>query len=106
MKANVYSIITDKFIEALERGEVAWQQPWKTANGSNFVSHTSGKAYSFLNCMLMMMQGGSCGEYLTAQQVFKEKGKFKRDAKHLATLLEERKTLITIINIIHKQTNI
>lgn len=29
-----------------------------------------------------------------------------RDAKHLATLLEERKTLITIINNIHKQTNI
>lgn len=81
MKANVYSIITDKFIEALERGEVAWQQPWKTSNGSNFVSHTSGKAYSFLNCMLLMMQGGSCGEYLTAQQVFKEKGKIKRGAK-------------------------
>lgn len=79
---TVYQIVTDKFIEALEQGNIVWQKPWSGCQGENaYVRHQNGKPYSMLNMMLLAMQGGEPGEYLTLKQIDAEGGKLKKGAK-------------------------
>lgn len=83
-KTDVYQMVTDRIIEQLENGVVAWRRPWKVkglgCTDSIFmpmISHVSGKPYSMLNCMLL----GREGEYLTFNQVKAEGGNIKKGAK-------------------------
>ena len=78
---EVYKLVTDKIIKALEQGVIVWQQPWAGGNASGFISHTNGNAYSQLNSWLIALDGGEPGEYLTLQQAHKEGGKIKKGAK-------------------------
>lgn len=72
---TVSEIVTQRFIEELQKGIIPWQKPW--TGGSRFaISHTSGKPYMLLNQMLL--EGG---EYLTFQEVKKEGGKVKKGEK-------------------------
>lgn len=83
-KRSVYQVVTDKIIEGLEQGKVAWRQPWVYSFGepcTGCFSHDSGKPYSFLNQMLIHVCGGEDGEYLTMTQVRKEGGTVKAGAK-------------------------
>lgn len=84
-KIDVYQIITDKICEALENGFIPWKRTWTTGVSHLAVSHTTGKQYSFLNQILIMMADGSdafpTGEYLTFKQAIAEGGSVKPGEK-------------------------
>ena len=73
---DTYTLITDRIIAELENGTVPWHKPWTCAQPA--ISHTTGKAYSLLNQLLL---GGRGGEYLTFQQAQKEGGRVKKGEK-------------------------
>lgn len=72
---DIYKEVTVRIIAQLENGVIPWQKPWIACG--NAVSHTTGKAYSLLNQMLL----GRPGEYLTFAQCQKEGGKVKKGEK-------------------------
>ena len=72
--ANVYEIITNKFVESLEQGRIPWQKPWSV--GGWAFNYTTGKPYSLINQMLL-----AGGEYLSFQQVTNLGGKVKKGEK-------------------------
>lgn len=91
MKVDVYQLVTDQIIKALEQGGLIWRKPWETKYGeSPYRSHTNGKTYSFLNCFLLMSQGGAEGEYLTAAQAHAEGGHIKKGAKAKFVVFSKR----------------
>ena len=73
---DTYALITDRIIAELESGTVPWHKPWTCAQPA--ISHTTGKAYSLLNQLLL---GGRSGEYLTFQQAQREGGRIKKGEK-------------------------
>ena len=75
---KVYEIITEKITQQLEKGIIPWEKPW---NGGGAWSHTTGKAYSFINQLLLEK-----GEYITFEQCKAEGGQIRKGAKsHLIT---------------------
>lgn len=73
---DTYTLVTDRIIAELESGTVPWHKPWTCAQPA--ISHTTGKAYSLLNQLLL---GGRGGEYVTFQQAQKEGGRIKKGEK-------------------------
>jgi len=73
---DTYTLVTDRIIAALESGTVPWHKPWTCAQPA--ISHTTGKAYSLLNQLLL---GGRGGEYVTFQQAQKEGGCVRKGEK-------------------------
>ena len=65
---DIYSEITNRIISEMEQGIIPWKKPWMASGLA--ISHTTGKAYSLLNQMLL----GRAGEYLTFKQVQAEGG--------------------------------
>lgn len=76
MAANVYQIITDRFVEEMSKGVIPWQRPW-FGSQDGAVSYETGRPYSFLNQMLL----GRPGEWLTFRQINEAGGKLKKGAK-------------------------
>ena len=72
---DIYGEITSRIIDQMENGIIPWQKPW-IASGKA-ISHTTGKAYSLLNQMLL----GRPGEYLTFKQCQTAGGKVKKGEK-------------------------
>lgn len=72
---DIYGEITNRIIAEMEKGEIPWKKPWMAAGVA--VSHTTGKAYSLLNQMLL----GRAGEYLTFKQVQTEGGYVRKGEK-------------------------
>lgn len=72
--------ITNRLVEELEKGVIPWRKPW-TGDGDGAVRHTTGRAYSFLNQILLVMQGKSGKEFITFKQCIAEGGKVKKGAK-------------------------
>ena len=72
---DIYAEITNRIISEMEQGQIPWQKPW-LATGSA-ISHTTGKAYSILNQLLL----GRAGEWLTYNQVQAEKGFVRKGEK-------------------------
>lgn len=69
---DVYGIVTDRIIAALEQGTVPWQKPWiGTGSAINYVSR---KPYRGVNTLLLDQPG----EYLTFKQVTACGGKVKK----------------------------
>ena len=54
--ANVYEMITDKFIKIMEAGQIPWQKPWFGISDVAF-NRVTGKSYSLLNQMLLSKPG-------------------------------------------------
>lgn len=83
---NIYKMVTDKIVAEMEKGIIPWQKPWKRVKGCkpmefNFggcISHTTGRAYSWLN---QMMLGLRAGEWLTFNQCKAEGGCVKAGEK-------------------------
>ena len=73
---DTYTLVTDRIIADLESGTVSWHKPWTCAQPA--ISHTTGKAYSLLNQLLL---GGRGGEYVTFQQAQKEGGRVRKGEK-------------------------
>lgn len=72
---DIYAEVTSRIIAQLEQGHIPWQQPWVSTNGC--ISHSTGKAYSLLNQMLL----GKPGEYVTFKQCQQEGGKVRKGEK-------------------------
>lgn len=72
---DVYTIITNKIIENLEKGIIPWKKPWIGVSGA--FNRVSGKSYSMLNQMLLEHNG----EYLTFNQITSLGGTVKKGAK-------------------------
>ena len=75
MSFDLYQAITDRMIAEMETGLIPWRKPWMSA--SRAISHTTGKAYSLLNQMLL----GRPGEYLTFRQCQQEGGYIRKGEK-------------------------
>lgn len=82
MKNDVYQIVTDKMIEALEKGVCPWQKPWKTTSSdilpSNYISR---KPYQGLNVFLLLCSGYSCPYFVTFKQAKELGGSVKKGEK-------------------------
>ena len=73
---DIFAEITNRIISEIEKdGVLAWRKPWMATGVA--VSHTTGKAYSLLNQMLL----GRAGEWLTFKQVQDEGGYVRRGEK-------------------------
>lgn len=72
---DVYQMVTDRIIAALEAGTTPWRQPWIGRDGA--LKHRDGKPYSLLNQMLL----GREGEYLSFKEAEAEGGHVKKGAK-------------------------
>ena len=72
---DLYQTITDRMIAEMETGVIPWRKPWMASRRA--ISHTTGKAYSLLNQMLL----GKPGEYLTFKQVQQEGGFIRKGEK-------------------------
>lgn len=79
MKSNIYEQITAKIVAELEKGVIPWQKPWNTP-GVPAHNYVSGKAYSFINQLLILMQGGGT-EFLSWNQIQSKGGKVKKGSK-------------------------
>ena len=83
---NIYKMVTDKIVAEMEKGIIPWQKPWKRVKGckpmefsfGGCISHTTGRAYSWLN---QMMLGLRAGEWLTFNQCKAEGGCVKAGEK-------------------------
>ena len=75
MNKKICQMVADRVLEELEKGVAPWSKPW--FGSDRFVSHTTGKHYSLLNCLML----GAPGEYATFKQISDEGGKVKKGAK-------------------------
>ncbi len=73
---DIYREVTDRIIAQMEKGVIPWRKSWIAA-GQTAISHTTGKAYSLLNQMLL----GKAGEYLTFKQCHDEGGYVRKGEK-------------------------
>jgi antirestriction protein ArdC len=53
-KFDLYQVVTDQIIEAMERGVCPWKQPWKAIGGTPRNIH--GRRYRGINAFLLAMQ--------------------------------------------------
>ena len=72
---DIYAEITNRMIAEMEAGIIPWKKPWMATGAA--ISHTTGKAYSLLNQMLL----GRPGEWLTYKQVQDEGGRVRKGEK-------------------------
>ena len=73
---DVYQIVTDRIMTALEMEEIPWQRPWCSVNGGAY-NRVSGKRYSLINQMLL----SHSGEYATFKQWTELGGKVRKGEK-------------------------
>ena len=74
---DLYTEVTNRIIEALEKGTVPWQKPW-SGGCSGCISYSTGKPYSVLNHILL---GGVSGEYITFRQAALAGGHVRKGEK-------------------------
>lgn len=79
-KKTVYGIITERFIEALERGRIPWAKPWSTS-GLMPANGLSGRRYSGVNTLILGMMPYEQPYWLTYNQAKKAGGNVKKGEK-------------------------
>jgi len=88
-KQDVYEIITDRIIEGLENGNIAWRKSWKELeNPKNFITK---KEYKGINTLLLRLNSFKTPYWLTFKQINNLGGKVKKG---------EHSTIIIYWNII------
>lgn len=70
---DIYQMITNRIIEKLEKGEIAWRKPFASRVGVNWLTQ---KPYRGINTLLL-----DGGEYATFNQITKNGGKVKKGEK-------------------------
>ena len=73
---DVYSIVTDRIIEQLDKGYIPWKKPWANCLDGTF-NRISRKPYSLLNQLLLIHDG----EYATFRQWTEIGGRVKKGEK-------------------------
>ncbi|TGE14989.1 ArdC family protein [Hymenobacter elongatus] len=83
-RLDVYQIVTDRVIAALETGQIAWRKPWHAAYGMprNYVS---GRAYTGINAFLLHLVGGT-PFFLTFRQARELGGNIRKGAKGMPVI--------------------
>ena len=77
MNKDVYSDITARIIDQLEKGVIPWHKPWTGIN-SGAISYATGRPYSLINQFILNRPG----EYITFGRCKKEGGRVNKGAKH------------------------
>lgn len=79
--ANVYEIITQNIIQKLKEGTAPWRKPWNAAISAprNFVT---GRRYTGINVLLLVMEGYRSPHWLTFEQVKTKGGEVRKGEKH------------------------
>ena len=72
---DVYGIVTEKILKALEEGVVPWQKPWVGTGAA--INYVTRKPYKGINTLLLDQPG----EYLTFKQCTTLGGKIKKGEK-------------------------
>lgn len=72
---DIYTMVTERVLEQLERGVIPWERPWCGASEYAW-SRATGKGYSLLNSICLER-----GEYATFAQIKKEGGKVLKGSK-------------------------
>ena len=74
---NIFQEITDKFLSCLDQGSIPWQEGWNRTD-TGFIK-SDGQSYSFLNSLLLALQGCTPGEFVTLAEIERRTGKSKED---------------------------
>jgi antirestriction protein ArdC len=79
-RPDVYQIVTDRIVEALEGGRIPWKKPWNAQYGAprNYVT---GRAYSGVNAFLLHIACDGVPLFLTFQQAKALGGSIRAGAK-------------------------
>jgi len=91
-KTDVYETITNKIIEAIERGAETYEMPWNRKSGSGFlpINASNGKPYRGVNVIALWAAQQSMGyqsnEWATFKQ-WKEKGAAVRKGEKSTTIV-------------------
>lgn len=96
MNTKICEMITKRILEEMEKGYIPWAKPWTGSRA--YISHTTGKPYSFCNEMLLGMFCGKPGEYITFNQAKAEGGKVKKGA-HGVPVVFWKQTMIKDIDL-------
>ncbi len=66
---DIYQQVTDRIIEALERGVVPWRKEWKGGSGTHLpVNHVTGRAYRGANIIVLACSHYASNQWLTYKQ--------------------------------------
>ena len=75
MSNKVYQIVTDRIVEALDKGVVPWSKPWKGGHALPYNMYSmnpeKGRFYQGVNVPLLWMSGYTDPRWLTYNQAKK-----------------------------------
>lgn len=101
---DLFTVVTNKIITALEKGTTPWRKPWQTCNKELALHHglpinaITGRAYSGINVMLLWIdtdnKGFSSHRWLTFKQAMDAGGNVRKG---------EKSTLVTLFKPFEKQ---
>jgi len=98
-KVDVYQVVTDQIIEALESGTIPWLKPWKDGNNADPsmpYNAATGRAYNGINVLLLWSKPYDSNGWLTFKQAADCGGNVKRG---------EKSTLVTFWNFLKETKN-
>jgi antirestriction protein ArdC len=79
---NVYEIVTERILAALDNGVVPWRLPWRVSGSSGFPKNlVSGKEYRGINILLLGSQGYASPYWLTYKQAVARGGTVRKGEK-------------------------
>lgn len=90
-KTDVYTVVTDRIIAALEAGTVPWRKPWRSIGGVQPTSLSTGKPYRGINSWILslesMTQGYVSPYWVTFKQAQARGGSVRRGEKGTQVVL-------------------
>lgn len=102
-KEDLFQVVTDKIVAALEKGTPPWRKPWRTVAGSVSMSGLpanalTGRAYSGINVLLLWIDAADKGftshRWLTFKQALDVGGNVRKS---------EKSTLVTLFKPFEKK---
>src|SRR5512137_1048158 len=92
MTSDIYSLVNDRILVALEQGIIPWKRPW---TGRLPINYDSGKEYRGINILTLgiaeIVRGYSSPYWLTFRQAQKHGGHIKKGEKATYIVFSERK---------------
>jgi len=92
MPSDIYSLVNDRILAALEKGIVPWKRPWSGRLPTNY---DSGKEYRGVNILTLgiteMVHGYSSPYWLTFRQAQKHAGHIRKGEKATYIVFSEKK---------------
>ncbi len=76
---NVYEVVTDRILAALDEGVIPWRKPWKWGGAPRNL--VTGKPYRGINVFLTVMQGYASPYWLTFKQAAELGGQVRKGEK-------------------------